>query len=48
MSFGEILTKFAIVGDEKTGKSSIVEQYLRSNYYENNISTIGVDIVIKN
>lgn len=48
MHFGEILSKFAIVGDEQVGKSSIVHQYLHSTYSENYILTIGVDIVITN
>ncbi|OMJ74164.1 hypothetical protein SteCoe_26986 [Stentor coeruleus] len=36
-----------LFGDEQVGKSSIVRQYVHSDYSENYILTIGVDISLK-
>ena len=43
----DYLFKLLIIGDSGVGKSSILVQYIDSVYYDNYISTIGVDFKIK-
>ena len=39
----EYIFKFAVLGDQETGKTSILKRYLKDDFYEIIEPTIGVD-----
>ena len=44
--FDEIL-KLIILGDSSVGKSSILRKYCKNEFFDNYITTIGIDFQIK-
>jgi GTPase SAR1 family protein len=45
MFISDATTSLVLVGDAKTGKSSLISSYLSSNIREQYIPTTGIDIV---
>lgn len=43
MSSFQNLYKIVVAGSFSTGKTSIVDQFVDDNFYENQLSTLGVD-----
>tara|TARA_Y100000590_G_scaffold343714_2_gene392827 strand:+ start:28278 stop:28919 length:642 start_codon:yes stop_codon:yes gene_type:complete len=46
--YPEIIYKVAIIGESYTGKSSLLNRYIKKSFNNSFVSTIGVDFFIKN